>query len=156
MKANISITEQHSKAIALILNTLLADEQVLYIKTKNYHWNVTGPGFHDYHLFFDEQAELVEGIIDEVAERARSIGHFAVGTMKDYLGLTRLLEHDDAMGDPLVLVQNLLNDHETIIRTLRNEIPDVGDKYKDAGTNDFLTGILEQHEKMAWMLRANL
>jgi starvation-inducible DNA-binding protein len=156
MKANIGISEEHNSATALILNTLLADEQVLYVKTKNYHWNVTGSSFNDLHVFFDKQAEELEEIIDEVAERMRSLGHFAIGTMKDYLKLTRLLEHDSKMDDAITLVQNLLADHETIIKTLRNEIPVVGEKYKDIGTNDFLTGKLQQHEKMAWMLRAYL
>jgi starvation-inducible DNA-binding protein len=156
MKANTGISEEHTSATGLILNTLLADEQVLYVKTKNYHWNVTGPSFNDFHLFFDKQAEELEDTIDEVAERIRSLGHFAIGTMKDYLKLTRLLEHDSKMDDAITLVQNLLADHETIIKTLRNEIPVVGEKYKDIGTNDFLTGKLQQHEKMAWMLRAYL
>jgi starvation-inducible DNA-binding protein len=154
MKANIGITEEHNIATGLILNTLLADEHVLYIKTKNYHWNVTGSPFNDYHLFFDKQAEEIEDIIDETAERIRSLGHFTIGTMGDFLKLTRLLEHDSNINESTQLIKNLLADHETIIKTLRNEIPAVGEKYKDIGTNDFLTGLLQQHEKMAWMLRA--
>ncbi len=156
MKANIGISEEHNTATGIILNTLLADEHVLYIKTKNYHWNVTGQSFNDYHLFFDKQAEEIEDIIDETAERIRSLGHFTAGTMKDFLILTRLLEHNSGMDNAPELIKNLLTDNETIIKTLRNEIPIVGEKYKDIGTNDFLTGILEQHEKMAWMLRAFL
>jgi starvation-inducible DNA-binding protein len=156
MKANIGILVEHNIATGLILNTLLADEHILYVKTKNYHWNVTGSSFNDYHIFFDKQAEEVEDIIDEVAERIRYLGHYTIGTMKDFLNLTRLLEHNSKMDDAPLLIKNLLDDHETIIRTLRNEIPLVADKYKDIGNNDFLTGILKQHEKMAWMLRAYL
>ena len=157
MKANIGITEEHNTATGLILNTLLADEQVLYVKTKNYHWNVTRASFNDFHLFFDKQAEEIEEIIDETAERIRSLGHFAVGTMKDFLNLSRLLEHSsDERNGGLQLIKNLLEDHEIIIKTLRNDIPVVGEKYKDLGSNDFLTGILVKHEKMAWMLRSYL
>lgn len=156
MKANIGISEQHNQAIGLLLNTLLADEHVLYIKTKNYHWNVTGLGFNEYHQLFDKQAEEIEDIIDETAERVRQLGHFTAGSMQDFLKLTNLLEHKDAMENPLELVKNLLDDQETIIRTLRTEIPKISEVYKDLGTNDFLTGILEQHEKMAWFLRSYL
>jgi len=157
MKANIGINEAHNASTALILNTLLADEVVLYTKTKYYHWNVTGPGFNDFHLFFDSQAEELEDIIDEVAERARSLGHFTIGTLSDFSKMTRLLEHSQgALNKGLELVQNLLDDYETLCRTLRNDIGIVDEKNKDISTTDFLTGILEHHEKMAWMLRAYL
>ena len=157
MKANIGINEAHNASTALILNTLLADEYVLYTKTKYYHWNVTGPGFTDFHLFFDKQAEEVEDIIDEVAERSRSLGHFTIGTLADFVKLTRLVEHSEgALNKGLELIQNLLDDHETLARTLRHDIAIVNEKNKDLSTTDFLTGILEQHEKMAWMLRAYL
>lgn len=157
MKANIGINEEHSASTALILNTLLADEFVLYTKTKFYHWNVTGPSFHEYHLFFDTQAEELEDTIDEVAERARSIGHFTIGTLSDFSKMTRLIEHSQGpLNKGLQLVQNLLDDHETLARTLRKDIGIVNDTNKDISTTDFLTGVLERHEKMAWMLRAYL
>lgn len=157
MKANIGINEEHSASTALILNTLLADEFVLYTKTKFYHWNVTGPSFNEYHLFFDTQAEELEDTIDEVAERARSIGHFTIGTLSDFSKMTRLIEHSQGpLNKGLQLVQNLLDDHETLARTLRKDIGIVNDTNKDISTTDFLTGVLERHEKMAWMLRAYL
>ena len=157
MKANIGINEEHSASTALILNTLLADEFVLYTKTKFYHWNVTGPRCHEYHLFFDTQAEELEDTIDEVAERARSIGHFTIGTLSDFSKMTRLIEHSQGpLNKGLQLVQNLLDDHETLARTLRKDIGIVNDTNKDISTTDFLTGVLERHEKMAWMLRAYL
>ena len=156
MKANIGIPEKELQAIGVMLNKLLADEYVLYTKTKFYHWNVEGEDFHPMHLFFDEQAEKLEGFIDDVAERVRALGHFAVGSLKTFLDLTNLLENTDAATDALKMVQNLLNDHETIIRQLRQDVDHTANKLKDVGTSDFLTGIMEEHEKMAWMLRAFL
>jgi len=156
MKANIGILEDHSKATGLILNTLVADEHILYTKTKNYHWNVTGASFNDLHLLFDKQAEEIESTIDELAERIRSLGHFTIGTLQGYLKLTRLLEHNGDIENAVEMIGNLLDDHETIIRTLRNEIPVIGENYQDVGTNDFLVGVLQKHEKTAWMLRAYL
>lgn len=155
MKANIGLTEAHSKKIALILNKTLADEQVLYAKTRNYHWNYEGDNFKEMHLFYEEQYGELAEIIDEVAERVRKIGHYAEGRLKEYLGLTQLLE-PSSTSKQQEQVKNLLDDHETIIRDLRRQIDEVQDKYKDAGTTDFLTGVMEQHEKMAWMLRAYL
>lgn len=155
MAANIGIPAKHLQSLSTMLNTLLADEYVLYTKTRNYHWNVRGPQFMDLHKFFEGQYEELAEIIDQVAERNRSLGHFAVGTMKQYLNLTRLTEDDKATNSKQML-QNLLNDHETIARVLRNDLVAATEKHKDAGTGDFLTGLLEQHEKMAWFLRSYL
>lgn len=155
MKANIGLTAAHSKEVALILNKTLADEQVLYAKTRNYHWNYEGDNFMEMHKFFEGQYEELAEIIDEVAERVRKIGHFAEGRLKEYLGLTQLLE-PTTTSKQQEQVKNLLDDHETIIRDLRRQIEEVQDKYKDAGTTDFLTGVMQQHERMAWMLRSYL
>ncbi len=155
MAANIGIPAKHLQSLSTLLNTLLADEYLLYTKTRNYHWNVRGPHFMDLHKFFESQYEELAEIIDQVAERNRSLGHFAVGTMKQYLAITRLTEDDKATNSKQML-QNLLHDHETIVRVLRNDLVAAAEKYKDAGTSDFLTGLLEQHEKMAWFIRSYL
>jgi len=155
MTADLGIPANRLEAIGLLLNTLLADEYVLFTKTKYYHWNVEAPDFHQMHEFFDDQAELLEDVIDEVAERTRALGHYAVGSLKDFLFLTRLLETKDDDGEAPKMVQHLLHDHETLIRTLRRDVT-LTAGYGDAGTSDFLTGLLERHEKMAWMLRAFL
>jgi starvation-inducible DNA-binding protein len=155
MKANIGLTEKNAGAVALILNKLLADEQVLYAKTRNYHWNYEGDNFMEMHKFYEEQYGELAEIIDEVAERIRKIGHYAEGRLKEYLALTDLLE-PSSTNDQQKQVKNLLDDHETIIRYTRKQIDIIDEKYKDAGTVDFLTGLMKQHEKMAWMLRAYL
>ncbi len=156
MKPNIEIAENHSKEVARLLNTLLADEYLLYTKTRNAHWNVQGQNFIELHKFFETQYDALDIIIDDVAERVRALGHFALGSMKDFTAMTRLSEHNQDFSDQNHIIQTLLEDHEASIRSLRKEILLTGDEYRDLGTADFMTGLMEQHEKMAWMLRAHL
>jgi starvation-inducible DNA-binding protein len=156
MKPNIGLRDTDSAAVVEILNRLLADEYVLYTKTRNYHWNVVGPQFNDLHKFFEAQYEAVDGIVDEVAERARSLGGHAWGTLAEFTKATRLREEPGEAPSSKDMLARLLADHEAIVRTLRADLVTVGDKHGDAGTNDFLTGLVEQHEKMAWMLRSFL
>ncbi len=155
-KIDIGIHEGNRESVAYSLNTLLADEHVLYIKTRNYHWNVKGLYFRSLHSFFEEQYDELEEIIDDLAERIRTIGHFAVGSMKDYIQLARLLETNHLDGSAETMLENLLADHETIIRIARKDLEEQAEKFKDAGTSDFVTAIMEKHEKMAWMLRSYL
>jgi len=156
MKANIGIPEKDVEEIATILNTLLADEYVLYTKTRNAHWNITGTNFFELHKFFESQYELLAESIDEIAERVRKLGHFALGSLKDFLGVTHMDEENHDFSNSRQIIQTLLNDHETIIRIIRSDIAPISDKYKDLGTADFVTGLMEQHEKMAWMLRSHI
>lgn len=155
MKTNIGITEKNTSAVAEILNKLLADENVLYTKVRNAHWNVEGPDFHAQHLFFETIYDELAEIIDEVAERVRSIGHYAVGTMKAWLEITQLTEMAYGKNDSKGFIKEILNDFESLIISLREDIDKV-EKNNDAGTEDFLVGILEKHEKTAWMLRSHL
>lgn len=156
MKVNIGLKDSQRKPVIDILNRLLADEILLYIKTRNFHWNVEGPDFSETHKFFEAQYEELDEIMDDVAERARSIGGRAAGSMSEYLKLTRLSEEKADITGEKAMIAHLLDDHESIIRQLRKDIDAVGDKHGDAGTNDFLTGVMEAHEKMAWMLRSYL
>jgi starvation-inducible DNA-binding protein len=151
---NIGISEPNKQAVANELNQLLADEFLLYTKTRKFHWNVEGAQFHDLHLFFEKQYNQLAEIMDAVAERIRKLGHYAIGSMNQFLKETSLLEHEDSETSSASMLQQLLDDHETIIRRLRSDIDKFQDKYKDAGSADFITGLVEQHETMAWMLRA--
>lgn len=155
MKANIGISEKNLQASANILNTLLADETVLYIKTRNYHWNIEGDNFIELHKFYESQYKELEETIDEVAERIRYLGHYAEGRLKDFLQITHLQEQEYTSNQKEQL-RNLLQDHEAIIIFARKEIDTINDEYNDAGTADLLTGIMEQHEKMAWFIRSYL
>ncbi len=155
MKPNIGIAEEHSAEICKMLNVLLADEFSLYARTRNAHWNVTGPAFSVLHKFFEDQYTQLAEMLDNVAERARMLGGIAEGTLDAVTTATRLGAPKNEPG-AMKMVLGLLNDHETIIRAVREDLSKVDGEYKDAGTADFLTGIMEAHEKMAWMLRAHL
>ena len=155
MKPNIEISDKNRQAVADILNTLLSDEYMLYTQTRNAHWNITGNNFCELHKFFESQYGIIDEIIDAVAERVRSLGHYSLGSLNDFLSLSRISENSE-LSKESAAIQSLLTGHETIIQALRKEIPSVTDKYLDLGTADFITGIMEQHEKMAWMLRAHL
>lgn len=155
MKANIGISDENLKAVAFELNKALADQVVLYTKTRNYHWNVEGPDFMELHKFFEEQYGELEEAIDDTAERIRALGHYAEGRLVDFLKLTSLVEQEYT-NDQRTQLSNLLEDHETVIRNLRRLVSEFDDKYKDVGSSDFVTGLLRQHEKMAWMIRSYL
>jgi starvation-inducible DNA-binding protein len=153
---NIGLSDEQRSGVVKILNALLSDEYCLYTKTRNYHWNVTGPQFNDLHKFFEEQYTELNDIVDDVAERARSLGGSALGTLTEFTERTRLREHPGQYPNAREMIANLLSDHEAIIRQLRFDLETCAEKYHDTGTNDFLTGLMEKHEKMAWMLRAFL
>jgi starvation-inducible DNA-binding protein len=153
---NIGIRDGDRQSVVAILNTLLADEYLLYTKTRNYHWNVTGPQFNDLHKFLEAQYEALDDIVDAVAERARSLGGRAAGSLEEFRKMARLGEEVGKVPAARDMLASLLADHESLTRTLRAEVDTVTDKHKDTGTADFLTGLLEQHEKMAWMLRSFL
>lgn len=152
----IGITEENRQVVSVQLAKLLADEFVLYTKTRNAHWNVEGPDFHSMHLFFESQYEQLDDIMDSVAERIRQIGHYAPGTLAGMLGLTHLTEKLEDKNDSLTFIKELLGDHESIIEFIRGNIESFAAKYNDYGTSDFITGLMEDHEKLAWMLRAHL
>lgn len=152
--ANIGISAANKQAVANELNVILSDEFLLYTKTRKFHWNVEGVQFHDLHLFFEKQYTQLADIMDAVAERIRKIGHYALGSMRHFLQEATLLENESNETNAQEMLQQLLDDHETIIRRLRNNIEKFDEEYRDVGSADFITGLIEQHETMAWMLRA--
>ena len=156
METNIGITDFHRQAVAKELAKLLADEYVLYTKTRNAHWNIEGADFYDKHKFFEVQFGQLDDIIDSVAERMRSIGHYAFATLKSFLELTHLTEVNKENNDGKGFLNELLIDHESIIIHCRENIHRFANDYKDAGTSDFITQLMETHEKMAWFLRSHL
>ncbi len=156
MKVEIGMAEKDREGVSEILNVLLSDEYVLYTKTRNYHWNVVGPQFNDLHKFFEAQYEALNDIVDDIAERARALGGQSFGSLAEFLKHTRLRESVGDETDARTMLEHLLHDHESIIRSLREDQEVVLDRHDDIGTNDFLVGLMEKHEKMAWMLRAFL
>jgi starvation-inducible DNA-binding protein len=156
MKPKIGLSDANRDGVIMLLTPLLADEYLLYTKTRNYHWNVAGPQFNDLHKFFETQYEALDGFVDEIAERIRQLGAPSPGTMAEFVKAARLREHAGEYPDAQGMIGALLADHEAVIQALRADLATAQDKFSDAGTCDFLTGLMEQHEKMAWMLRAFL
>ena len=156
MKPDIGLSDANRNGVVKLLTPLLADEYVLYTKTRNYHWNVVGPQFNDLHKFFEAQYEALDDVIDEVAERVRALGGRATGTLEEFRASARLGEKAGAAPPARDMLAALLADHEALTRALREDIDAVTDRHRDVGTADFLTGLLEQHEKAAWMLRSFL
>jgi starvation-inducible DNA-binding protein len=156
MTPNLGIDDKDRASVITMLNALLADEYVLYTKTRNYHWNVVGPQFNDLHKFFGEQYEAIDEFVDDVAERARTLGGHSVATLGEFVDAARLKEHPGQYPSAEDMLENLLNDHETLIRQLRADADAAASAYHDTGTNDFLIGLMEEPEKMAWMLRSFL
>ena len=152
----IGLSQKDREGSIDVLNRLLSDEYVLYTKSRNYHWNVVGSDFSELHKFFEAQYEELDEIIDEVAERVRSLGGRSLGALKEFIQNTRLKEHTGDYPEAKKMIAQLLNDHEHIIGELRKDLSVCAEQYHDMGTSDFLTGLMEQHEKMAWMLRAYL
>ncbi|WP_269236035.1 Dps family protein [Flavobacterium flavigenum] len=156
MKANIGIKQENINKAVDALIKVLADEFVLYTKTRRAHWNIEGPDFYNKHLFFEKQYEELDEIMDTVAERVRALGHYTPATLKDFLELTHLSEELKEKNDANGFIKELLIDHESIVIYLRENINFIANDLQDAGTSDFITGLVETHEKMAWMLRAHL
>lgn len=156
IEPNIGIDASNREAVIKNLTKLLADEYTLYTKTRKYHWNVNGPDFQQLHEFFKAHYEQLDIIIDDVAERIPQLGGKAVATLDEFVSRARVKEDPGQYPDSDKMLMNLLADHETIIRSTRLDADDCLEKYGDAGTNDFLVGLVEQHEKMSWMLRAHL
>jgi len=151
---NIGLTEEQRKGVCELLNNDLADAYLLLVKTKKYHWDVVGPQFRSLHTLWEEHYETLTMNIDSIAERVRALGGFPVGTMEGFLKLTSLKENPENLPLATQMVSKLVDDHEQVIRNLREHIDACADKFHDEGTSDFLTGLMEGHEEMAWMLRS--
>jgi starvation-inducible DNA-binding protein len=108
------------------------------------------------HIFFESQYEALDETMDSVAERIRQLGHYAPATLQSFLSLTHLTEKLQGKNDSMGFIKELVMDHENIIVFIRENINRFASEYGDAGTSDFITGLMEEHEKMAWMLRAHL
>ncbi|MBI4347141.1 MAG: DNA starvation/stationary phase protection protein [Elusimicrobia bacterium] len=155
MKTQLGIADDAAKGVTHILNGNLSDEYVLYTKTRNFHWNVTGPYFGQLHKLFEEQYEALDEIIDRVAERARAVGAWPIATLAEFLETSEIKESPGERPDAQHMLAELAGDHEAIARRLRNDIATCSTKYRDEGTSNFLTELLALHEKMAWILRAH-
>lgn len=153
MKPNIGISEKNLAHVNAALSKVLADAMVLYVKTRKFHWNVSGESFMELHKLFEEQYNQLEEAIDEIAERINKLGSKTIGTMQEFIKESSLKEAAGKYPTSREMIKELLKDHESVVQSLRKYVDDCAEKYKDAGTADFLTGLMEQHETIAWKLR---
>jgi starvation-inducible DNA-binding protein len=153
MNINIGITNSNLKQSVSILETLLANEMTLYVKTRKAHWNVSGDSFMELHKLFQNQYEELEESIDQIAERIGKLGHKTIGTMEEFAKLSQVKEYPGKYDSSKAILLEILCDHESIIIELRKNISLCSDKYNDLGTADYLTGLMEQHETISWILR---
>lgn len=151
----IGIDKKTRAKIAGELGRLLADVYGLQLKTQFYHWNVVGPYFQQLHDMFGAQYTTLNGFVDALAERIRALGFPAPGTFHEFIKLGRIAEDKSVPASWQTMVANLLAGHEAVIRAERDAIHDAADA-GDEGTADLLTGQMEEHEKIAWMLRSVL
>lgn len=151
---NIGLSEEQRHGVIELLNSDLADMYLLLIKTKKYHWDVVGPQFRTLHTLWEEHYTALTENIDMTAERIRALGGYPLGTAAGFIQYSTIKEHPNDLPCANEMVARLVQDHEQVIRNLREHIDACGEKYGDEGTADFLTGLMEQHEEIAWMLRS--
>ena len=150
IQPNIGLDGETRRSIVDILNITLADEAVLAARTRSAHWNISGEDFFELHILFDTQYKQLNDISDEIAERVRMLGGFAIGSLQEFLIQTRLEEQPGDIPDILCL----LADHEAYIRFLREDARKCTEEFEDEGTFELLVSVMRLHEKMAWMLRS--
>jgi starvation-inducible DNA-binding protein len=151
---NIGLSIEQRQGVSNLLNQDLADTYLLLVKTKKYHWDVVGPQFMTLHKLWQEHYEALTINVDVIAERVRTLGGYPVGTMEGFLKICSLKEHPGNVPSATGMVSQLLEDHEQIVRNLREHVEQCSNEFEDDGTADFLTGLMEQHEQIAWMLRS--
>ncbi|MBB6004376.1 Dps family protein [Arcicella rosea] len=156
MKPQIGVLADNLSKSIEILSVILSDEMTLYIKTRKFHWNVAGESFMELHKLFQSQYSELEETVDLVAERIGKLGGNTIGSMKEFLAITRLKESTGDSPSQNEMLKNLLSDHESIIIELRKDVALFGTENNDIGTIDFLTGLIQQHETTAWVLRRYL
>jgi len=154
MNIDIGIDANRRQEIANGLSHVLADSYTLYLKTHNFHWNVTGPMFQTLHLMFETQYTELALAVDLVAERIRALGFPAPGTYKQFAELSAIRE-EDGVPKAQHMIAKLVEGHETVARTAR-AVFEVAEGASDQPTCDLLTQRMQVHEKTAWMLRSLL
>jgi len=154
MEINIGIEAKQRELIASGLSKVLADTYTLYLKTHNFHWNVTGPMFQTLHLMFEQHYNELALAVDAIAERIRALGLPAPGTYKQFAALSSIKE-DDEIPKAEMMIRRLVEGHEAVARTARTVFR-TADEANDQPTSDLLTQRLQIHEKTAWMLRSLL
>lgn len=155
MNLNTGINENKVRDIAKGLSKLLAETYTLYLKTHKYHWNVTGPMFQTLHTMFETHYTALALAVDEIAERIRVMDVKAPGSYTEFAELSRVKEDSSKEIQAELMIKNLLQDHEQVVRTAKEILP-ILEGANDEGTNSLLGARIEFHEKTAWMLKSLL
>lgn len=145
---------QKNNQTAEELKKVLADTYALYLKTQNFHWNVTGPNFHTYHLMFEQQYNELALAVDEIAERIRGLGEVTPGGFEAFIKLTSVKEEEGTLAADK-MVRSLIHEHETVMKSIHSVYPSV-ETTNDKVTEDLLNDRLSAHEKTVWMLKSSL
>ena len=156
MKPDLGISQKNLDSVNGLLNKVLADGNILYIKLRKFHWNLSGDNFLELHELFEAQYNTVAEAVDLTAERISTLGGVAIGTTIEFAKMSQLKENPGKIPDNQSMLKELVGDHESIIKSQRDFIDQCEGKYKDVGSADFLTGLIQEHEKMAWKLRKYL
>ncbi len=156
MKPDIGISSKDLQTTNKTLSMILSNEMLLYVKTRKFHWNISGNSFMELHLLFEDQYKELEEVIDEVAERINKLGSHTIGTMKEFNQHATLKETPGEYPSQKQMITELLENNEQIIKEIRKHIDNEKKEGLDAGTVDFITKILAQHETIAWKLRRYL
>ena len=145
------LSQEAVDQISASLNGVLADTFALYMKTKNFHWHVSGPHFRDYHLLFDEQAAEIFGTTDEIAERVRKIGGTTLRSIAQISKLQSLKDNEEGFVLPRDMLRELMNDNKAVVKAMR-EAHDIADKHEDVATASLLENFIDAAEKRTWFL----
>jgi starvation-inducible DNA-binding protein len=147
----IDLPDEASRVVSVALNEVLADTFVLYVKTKNFHWHVSGPHFRDYHLMFDEQSEQIFAAVDELAERVRKIGGTTLRSVGQIAKLTTLTENNDNFVAPQDMIAELIADHKKIVASMR-KAHELAEDQDDVATASLLENFIDGAERRLWFL----
>jgi starvation-inducible DNA-binding protein len=156
MKTVLEETNCDTEEIVSLINTLLIDEYALYTKTRNAHWYINGANYSELHKYFERQYEMLDLMIEGIAELVRALGHFALGSLNDFLRVTHMINENHDFNNEKKIIQSLINDHEDIVSNIRKDINPVLVKFKDLGIDGFLIKLITQHKKMSGMLKSYL
>src|SRR5580704_2891632 len=147
----VDLPNEASRAVTTALNEILADSFVLFVKTKNFHWHVSGPHFRDYHLLLDEQAEQIFATVDELAERVRKIGGHTLRSIGHIAKLQRVKDNDADYVPPLAMLGELMEDNKALAANMR-AAHEIADDHDDVGTASMLEVFVDQAERRTWFL----
>ena len=140
-----------TRDISAALNALLADVFALYLKTKNFHWHMSGPHFRDYHLLLDEHGDQIFAMTDDMAERVRKIGGTTLRSIGHIAKLQRIEDNDEKFVSPLDMLRELMNDNKAVVQAMR-EAHEVADEHDDVATASLLENFIDETEKRTWFL----